>query len=424
MKKEAIIGIMLIILGLGFFVVYENLIKPEQEAKILIREGKLAQEREDRESINNSINIFSKVIARYPDTKAARDAYFLIGASYEKLGLNRLAHLKYVYILKSGAKLDSAMTDDIKTRLAHLSILKNQTEEGVDQLLGMLNNSQDKDFRSRIYTELGHTYLRNGEFVKSKRMFDIALSEKGDNEEAIIGKARAYKRLGEDNRAYDLYDYFLKYYGNFSNYASDVRKAYVEQAYVSGYENYRRGSYWSSIEFFRRVIQNFPGDSRVEGAMYWTGECYYSLKQYERAISYFDRVLTNYNYTKDQDARIKKGHSYFMARNFDLAAREFQLYIDTWPNGKYLETARKWKKMSTKEIIYRIKDRDVPKLDDDDDTGTDTVTPDDEEKIPGSGGKKEPEKDKDMSSSESSSPATRNVSSGGGDYLRENVAEL
>ena len=428
MKKEAVIGILLIILGLGLFVLYENLLKPEKEARILLEEGRLAGEREDKESVNNSINIYAKLLARYPNSKAAREARFLMGNSYEKLGLNRLAHIKYVYLLKSEQNLDPVTTDRIKTRLAHLSILKNQTEEGVNQLLDMLNTSTDNQFRSSIYTEIGHTYLRSGDFRKSLRMFDIAISENGSNEEAIIGKARAYKRLGEDSKAYDLYDYFLKYFGNFSTYAADVRKAYAEQAYISGYESYRRGAYWASIEYFRRMMQNFPGDSRVEGALYWTGECYYAMKQYDRAISYFDRVLTNYNYGKDQDARIKKGFSYFMAKNFDLAAREFQLYMDTWPNGRYMNTARKWKKMSTREIIYRIKDKDVPKIDEDEnDNGDESAEQgdaddsSDESAAPAPAEKKEA--DRDMGNSGKAGSSTRSVN-GTPDYLRENVAEL
>src|SRR5208337_489491 len=141
-------------------------------------------------------------------------AYYYIAQGYEKLNLNRLAYLKYIYLLKNSSKIDPEMEKDISARVARLKIMNRYDEEGIHQLLSLLNYSDDKDFRSRIYTELGHTYLKRGEYETSKRMFDLALAENGSNEEAILGKARAYKRLGHDSQAYDLYDHFLKYYSN------------------------------------------------------------------------------------------------------------------------------------------------------------------------------------------------------------------
>jgi len=48
-----------------------------------------------------------------------------------------------------------------------------------------------------------------------------------------------------------------------------------------------------------------------------------------------------------------------MAKNFDLAAKEFQRYIDNYPNGKYIERAKQWKEMSAKESIYKYKKADT-----------------------------------------------------------------
>jgi hypothetical protein len=60
--------------------------------------------------------------------------------------------------------------------------------------------------------------------------------------------------------------------------------------------------------------------------------------------------------SKDEDARIKKGYAYFLMKKFDLAAHEFQVYINSYPRGKYLDTAEKWKSMSTQELLYRIRE--------------------------------------------------------------------
>ncbi len=358
MRHELIIGILLIITGIGLFIYYDNSVRPDKEAKILLVEGKTAFELGTKESLNNAITILTKVTARYPLTQSADEAHYYIGQSYEKLGLNRLAFIRYSYILKRVKNITPKLKNEIYARIARLTIMKRYTEEGINQLLGMLNVSDDRDYRSRIYTELGHAYLKLGKYKKSMRMFDIALTENGTNEEAILGKARSLKRIGYHNKAYDLYEYFLRYYGNFSQFTSDIRNAYLRQVYSSGYDSFRKGRYYPAISFFKRLLKYFPGSRKSEDALYWIGEAYYSLRKYEDSNRYFNRVLSNSYHHRNQQARMKKGYSYFMAKRFDLAAREFQIYMNDYPNGKYFKIARKWNDMSTKEIMYRIKDED------------------------------------------------------------------
>lgn len=360
MKQGIILGAVLIVAGIGLFAYYDRVVRYEREAREVLTEGKLIFERGSREAINDSINIFSRVVARYPGTRAETEAYFYIAQSYEKMNLNRLAYLKYMYILKDARNIDRNFEQEIRARLARLKVMKRYSEEGIHQLLGLLNNSDNPEFRSRVYTELGHTYLQMADYRRSKRMFDIALTENGDNEEAILGKARAYKRLGYDDFAYDTYEYFLKYYGNFSHYADDVRNAYRGQVYRSGHESYRKGRYSAAVGYFRRILNNFPDSVSAENSLYWTGQCYYAMGKYDTAINYYDRVLGNYQEQKDEDARVRKGYAYFALQKFDLSAREFQIYINAYPRGRYIDTARKWKSASTQELLYKIQNKMIP----------------------------------------------------------------
>lgn len=355
MKHWIIIGIVFIFFGIALIAYYDSFVKPEKEARELLVEGKMSFERDTKESINKSIDIFTKVVARYPKTDSALDAYYHIALSYEKLNLNRLAYLKYIYILKSEEKIPKEMDNEIKARIAKLKIMKKYDEEGIHQLMTTLNYSDNKDFRSRVYTELGHTYLKRNEVKRAGRMFDLAISENGNNEEAIIGKARFYKRMGQDMEAYNLYDYFLKYYANFSNYAGDISNAYMKQLYDSGINSYRKGSYFPAIEYFQRYLRNFPNTERAENSLYWIGESYFALKRYDSAISYFQKTLSNNYYHKDEDARIKTGYSFFMAKNYESAAKEFQTYMDQYPAGRHIKRAKEWKEMSRKEMLYRYK---------------------------------------------------------------------
>lgn len=364
MRLKITIGAVLVALGVGLFLFYEFYQKPARESREMMTEGKMIFERGDRESINQAIGIFTRVIARYPKSRLIPEAYFFIGQSYEKIGLNRLAYLKYSYLLKNRPPyLSEDLRKEVLIRMAHLQVLKRQDEEGINQLFGLLQGNFNKEFRSRVYSELGYTYLKLGQSQRANRMFDIALSEHGSNEEALVGKARARKRMGHDSDAYDLYDHFLKYYGEVSQYTGDVRSSYRDQAYRSGLSAFRGGNYSGAITYFRRVIDHFPGDRLSENALYWTGESYFARRHFDTAISYFNRVLRNSYYHKDQDAQIKKGYAYFLSKRFDLAAREFQTYSKNWPGGRHAATARKWKEMSTRELLYRIDERNTPEVD-------------------------------------------------------------
>ncbi|NTW36465.1 MAG: tetratricopeptide repeat protein [Syntrophobacteraceae bacterium] len=361
MKTKVTAGIVLLLLGVGLLIYYDFCVRPEEKAREMMTEARMIYERGDKDAINQAINIYTKVIARYPASRLIPEAYYYIGLCYEKIGLNRLAFLKYSYLIKNRSPhMDAELRKEVLIRLAHLNVLKQYSEEGMNQLYGLLNENYNPELRSRIYSELGHTYLKSGEYGRSRRMFDIALSEYGSNEEALIGKARSYKRLGYDNYAYDLYDHFLKYYGAVSQYTADVRASYKNQAYRSGLDAFRRGDYWNAVSFFNRVLRHFGGERISENAMYWTGESYFAMRRFDNAISFFNRTLENSFYHKDQDAQIKKGYAYFLDKRFDLAAREFQTYLKNYPGGRHAATAREWKNMSTKELLYRIESKKVP----------------------------------------------------------------
>jgi len=249
-------------------------------------------------------------------------------------------------------------------------------------------------------------------------MFDIALHENGGNEEALLGKARAFMHMGQDNQAYDLYEYFLRYYGAISQYSKDVRNSYRDQAYRSGLRAYRGGNHWNAISYFNRVLRNFPYDSKAENALYWTGESYFAMNRFDKALGYFNRVLSNGHYQKDQDAQIKKGYAYFSIRKFDLAAREFQRYLSTYPGGRYAHVARQWKNMSTKELLYRIEAQRLPSV-----QNREERSPDSEDSAPQQQQQNENEFG-DLGDEEISGTDEFRTTDGGERINLENVAEL
>ncbi|MDA3899510.1 MAG: tetratricopeptide repeat protein [Spirochaetes bacterium] len=357
MNAKRVIGsALLLTAGLILVAYYDLSFKPENEAGKLYREAKLIQERNDRESINRAIDIYTKVIARYPDTRAAVDSTFMVAESYEKVDLYKLAYLKYSYLLKNPLiMIDQKKRREVIARLAALKIKRNYSDEGLAQLYSVLKDSVDTEFRSRIYSEIGYTHLRLGSVQKADNAFNLALRENHENEEALLGKARALRRLGKNSEAFAKYDYFLSHHGAFSSYTPDVKRAYLNQVYNSALSNFRNGSYWQAIKFFNIVLSKFPGSKYTENSLYWIGESYSSLGRYESAVRYYNKTLSNGYYHKDEDARIKKGYAYFSQKKYDLATREFQIYLEKHPKGRYSHIATRWKETSSRELIQKLR---------------------------------------------------------------------
>ncbi len=363
------IGLALIIAGAALIALYGVVIKPERDARALITESTLIMEKGDKESIAQGINTLRTIFVRYPNTNAVPQAYFLTAQAYERLGLFRIAYIKYGYLLRKplSEKTDERLRNEAAIKMNKIRILRNYSEEGVHNLYGMLGTAQNPDLRSKVYAELGQAYLRGGDTKRARSSFDIALQENSSNEEALIGKARSLKRSGRDEEAYIVYDYFLKYYGAVSPYTTDVRNAYMSELYDSGIRSFRAGSHYKAIDYFNKFVTIFGGTRLSENAYYWAGESYYSLRKFDSSVKYFDRALSNGFYHKDEDARIKKGYAYFMASRYGNAAQEFQKYLHDFPRGKYSNDAKRWKEMSTqnipaKEPLLPPEDFDIEKM--------------------------------------------------------------
>ncbi|MFW6366157.1 MAG: tetratricopeptide repeat protein [Spirochaetota bacterium] len=381
--KKILAGTLLVGIGLLLVAYYDLSFKPESEAEKLYNEARLIKERaeneelfnqdilysdsmpegqsetysrlDNRSAINDAIDLFTKIIARYPDTSYSAKALYHIADSYEKIGLFRLAYLKYSYILKEKRhSLDDQTQKEIIAKLAKLKIKKNYSEEGISQLYSLLEDSTDPQFRSRIYSEIGYSYLKVDEVSRAEQAFELSLREYSENQEAILGKARALKRLGKSSEAFEQYDYFLAHHGLFSQYTRDVKNAYLKQSYATALSHFKNGSYWSAINYFNIVLNRFPGSKYTENSCYWIGESYYKLGRYDTARNYYSKALSNGYYHKDQDSRIKMGYTYFMQKKYDLAAREFQTYIESYPKGRYISIARRWKESSARELTNQL----------------------------------------------------------------------
>ena len=83
-----------------------------------------------------------------------------------------------------------------------------------------------------------------------------------------------------------------------------------------------------------------PSNVLADNSQYWLGECYYTMKNYKRAIIEFEKVFMFPGTDKDDDAQLKLGHCHRSMGNIDKAREEYQRLIDYFPGSEFYDKGR------------------------------------------------------------------------------------
>lgn len=119
--------------------------------------------------------------------------------------------------------------------------------------------------------------------------------------------------------------------------------------YNMAYTDYLKGNFELAIEGFILYIEQFPKSPLSDNALYWIGECHFSLKEYEKAIEQFNDLILNYpDGDKVPAAYLKKGISLAELGKKEEALLVFKLLISKYPLEEETKIAQqKIKELST-----------------------------------------------------------------------------
>lgn len=95
-----------------------------------------------------------------------------------------------------------------------------------------------------------------------------------------------------------------------------------------------------SREHFYKIIELFPTDAAMSGALFMTGRSYYWEREYARAIPYLDRVAREFPATKDgREGLSFKGACHVRLGKNAEAAKIYEQYTVMYPTGERIEGA-------------------------------------------------------------------------------------
>ena len=98
----------------------------------------------------------------------------------------------------------------------------------------------------------------------------------------------------------------------------------------------RSGWYDQAIEGFKRVLEHPSPHDLKDNAQYWLGECYYTQKEYIKALDEFQKVKRNFpEGNKVFDAGLKIAYIYHNMNSIELAIQKLSQLSRDWPDQQY-----------------------------------------------------------------------------------------
>jgi tol-pal system protein YbgF len=123
-----------------------------------------------------------------------------------------------------------------------------------------------------------------------------------------------------------------------------------QEIYNMAYADYLKGNFSLAIDGFKIYLDNFAQSPFADNALYWIGECYFSQKEYEEAISRYNQLILNYPLgDKVPAAYLHKGISLMELDRNEEALSVFKLMVSKYP----LEEETKIAQEKIKELLSK-----------------------------------------------------------------------
>jgi len=116
--------------------------------------------------------------------------------------------------------------------------------------------------------------------------------------------------------------------------------AQYKNTYMESLGAFQNQNFAKAISGFEELVSSDATNDLADNSQYWLAECFYSQKDFKRAIIEFEKVFTYAGTDKDDDAQLKIGLSYQSIGNVDKAREEFQRLIDYFPGSEYYPKAK------------------------------------------------------------------------------------
>jgi tol-pal system protein YbgF len=123
--------------------------------------------------------------------------------------------------------------------------------------------------------------------------------------------------------------------------AKAAREAGPPAEYFKAFGQYSANNFAAAIASFESFLAHNPQSDYAANAVYWIGECHYTLSDLPKAKEAFMKVADNYpKSTKTPDALLKLGYTLAAMKEKEQATAIFERIITTYPSSPAAVKAR------------------------------------------------------------------------------------
>jgi tol-pal system protein YbgF len=130
-----------------------------------------------------------------------------------------------------------------------------------------------------------------------------------------------------------------------------------EEAYEMAYHLFKSNENEAARKAFDQFIRRYPESSLVDNALFWIGETYYRLGDYENAVLNYQQVIKKYpKGSKGPDALLKMGYALEKMNEPAAATAAMEKLLKTYPKAPQV-------KLATRKIEQLKSNQPGPKKD-------------------------------------------------------------
>ncbi len=114
--------------------------------------------------------------------------------------------------------------------------------------------------------------------------------------------------------------------------AESIQYQSPEYIYNKGFSALKSKNYIKAVSMFKTIVSKYPDNNLADNAIYWTGEIYYTQRDFPEAIRTFIRLIEKYpEGDKVPGALLKIGYSYYSMNDSDNAIMYLKKVVVDYP---------------------------------------------------------------------------------------------
>ena len=106
-----------------------------------------------------------------------------------------------------------------------------------------------------------------------------------------------------------------------------------EAAYQKDFNLLKDGRFTDAIKGYNAFLKQYPASPLASNAVFWTGEAYYQMSDFDSALASFKKVVKDYpGSAKVSDAMLKIGYCQYEQQQWKSARQTLNSVVQNYPN--------------------------------------------------------------------------------------------